>query len=119
MSSTTERLEKLLGFDPAKSDATTNSVVTEAIKEIQAERDVEVKGKVKDLLTEAVDLRKKQAEVQKKFDGETKKFEKSLGNLLSRIEKMASDGKEESKDPNQAAVPYEPVDKAFPPVEEI
>ena len=113
--STTERLEKLLGFDPGKSDATTNSVVSDAIKEIQAERSEEVKGKVKKLLSEAVDLRKKQAETQKKFDTEAKKFEQSLGKLLSKIESMASDGSK----PNQAAVDYQPIEKAMPPVEEI
>ena len=90
MSTTTERLEKLLGFDPGKSDATTSSVVTAAIQEIQEERQNEVQAKVKTLLGEAVDLRKQQAATKKKFDSENAKFEKSLGKLLGRIERMAA-----------------------------
>ena len=87
---TTERLERLLGFDPAKSNATTASVVTAAIQEIQEERSKEVQARVKTLLAEAVDLRKKQAETKKKFETEDAKFEKSLGKLLNRIEQMAN-----------------------------
>ena len=73
---TIEKLEEVLGFDPIKSGATTSNMVAIAIQELQTERSEETQKRVKSLLSEAIDLRKKQAETKKKFDNENIKFER-------------------------------------------
>jgi uncharacterized phage infection (PIP) family protein YhgE len=83
------KLEELLGFDPAKTGAGNAGVLQEAIKEINEENNKQLKQKAKDLLVQAMDLRRKMDAASKEFRKQEQKFAKELGKLLNRIEQMA------------------------------
>lgn len=87
--SPSERLEKMLGFDPSKQSAGSD-VLTKAVEAITKERAEEALGKATDLLKQAIDLRKKRDQAERDFTAATKKFDKELGKLLNRIEALAS-----------------------------
>lgn len=84
--SNSERLEKLCGFDPTKKLNATGSLLAEVAKELCEEREAKAKDSAREQLRKAVELREKMYNVRREFEGQTAKFEKELGNLLSRLE---------------------------------
>lgn len=87
MSTSVERLTKVLGFDPARSSG--GSVFQEAMEEVNKKRVEANKARAIALIEQAVELRHKMDEAQRQFNAQTKKFEKELGKLVSRIEGLA------------------------------
>lgn len=85
-----QQLVEKLGFDPAKSPTGDASILADVVKEIQEERAKEVKGKVKELLIQAITIRKQIDDAKKKFEKEVQKFEKELGKVLGDLERLAS-----------------------------
>jgi len=96
MATQAERLESVLGFDPAKS-VLDRTVLSEALKEINEERVKENKAKAKEQILKAIELRSKMEAARKQFEGQQKKFEKELGKILNKIEAMA-EGREPPED---------------------
>jgi len=84
-----ERLQSLLGYDPTK-ESPNQSIVQEAMKEIQDERNKKLKLKVVEQLTKASDLRVKMVKLKKDFESEYNKSDKELGKALNVIEAMAT-----------------------------
>ncbi len=81
-----ERLEKLCGFDPTKKLNATGKLLEEVAKELREEREAKAKESARDQLRKAVELREKMHNVRREFEGQTAKFDKELGQLLSRLE---------------------------------
>lgn len=81
-----ERLEKLCGFDPTKKLNATGDLLAEVVKELKEEREVKAKDSAREQLRKALELREKMDNVRKEFEGQTAKFDKELGKLLSRLE---------------------------------
>jgi alanyl-tRNA synthetase len=81
-----ERLEKLCGFDPTKKLNATGELLAEVAEELKKERETKAKDSAREQLRKAVELREKMHNVRKEFEGQTAKFDKELGNLLSRLE---------------------------------
>ena len=86
MSNNYERLEKLCGFDPTKKLNATGKLLEEVAKELREEREAKAKESARDQLRKAVELREKMHNVRREFEGQTAKFDKELGQLLSRLE---------------------------------
>lgn len=102
-----ERLTKMLGFDPAKNQTgNQGDVLKAAIEEITEERAEKLQADAKTLLIQAIELRQQIKQAEAQFNGQIKKFNKTLGKLLNRIEAMAAgkepptedDDKEDSKE---------------------
>lgn len=83
-----QKLEQLLGFDPTKS-IVGNSLFQEALKEISEEQNKALKSKAKEVLLQAMELRRKMDAASKEFHKQEAKFAKDLGKLLNRLENMA------------------------------
>jgi len=81
-----ERLQELLGFDAAKKGTLTSELFGEVVKEIQEERQKEAKARAKEHLVKAMQLREQMEKARKDFEGQYKKFEKELGNILNQIQ---------------------------------
>ena len=89
-----ERLFKVLGFDPSKDVGPKNEisgggVFAEAMKEVVAERTKANKEKAVVLIKQAIDLKAKWDEEEKKFASAKKKFFKDFGKVINRIEALA------------------------------
>lgn len=79
-----------LGFDPARQATGDAGLLADVVKEIQQEREKEVKTKVKELLVLAMQVRKQMDDARKKFEREWAKMEKELGKILGDLERLAS-----------------------------
>lgn len=86
MSSNSERLEKLCGFNPVKKPNATEELFQEVVSGLRKEREEKAKASAKEQLIKAIELQEKMYKVKKEFDNQTAKFEKELGKLLSRLE---------------------------------
>ena len=100
-----ERLESLVGFDPAKNLSPGNEVLQEALKHLKEEQRQAALVSTKELLVKAIDLRKQMAAKKKEFDQQFQRSEKELGKVLSKLEAM-SQGKtlEEVEDKPEESV---------------
>lgn len=87
MSTSVDRLTKVLGFDPAKSGG--GGVFQEAMEEVNKKRADAYKAKAVALIEQAMDLRQKMDDAERQFNAQKKKFEKELGKLVNRIEGLA------------------------------
>lgn len=102
-----ESLASLLGFDPTKKNQPTNDVLSEVIKELDAERRVKAKDEAKKVLTEALDLANKMKEAEKQFNTQKEKFNKELGKLLSTLGRWNQGGETKEETPSDAETPKE------------
>jgi hypothetical protein len=89
-----DRLFKLLGFDPAKEvgpkdEPQGGSVFAEAMREIVAERTKANKEKAVVLIRQAIELKGKWEDEERKFLVAKKKFFKDFGKVMTRIEALA------------------------------
>jgi uncharacterized protein YpuA (DUF1002 family) len=82
-----ERLQGILGFDPAKNKAG-QSVLTDALAEIKKDRDEQNKQKASELIKKAIACVEKMEDAKKQFNAEINKAEKELGKLVSSIEQL-------------------------------
>ena len=85
-----DRLESLLGFDPAKADATSQDVVQQAVAEIQEERSKAAAAKAKEFITKGMELVQRFDAAQKAARKEEQKFEKDLKKLMDQIDRLKS-----------------------------
>ena len=106
-SSNAERLNRLVGFDPTKKMNATEELFAEVVDELRKEREVKAKEAAKEQLSKAVELREKMDKVRKEFEGQTAKFEKELGKLLSRLEAGLRGGKPASDEATDGETPTE------------
>ena len=81
----TSRLDEL--FKDSKVEF---NVLQEALAEVSREDMEARKGKAKELIRTAMNLKSQMGEAKKKFESETKKFDKELGKVLNRLQNMAS-----------------------------
>lgn len=81
-----ERLEKLIGFDAAKSSNLTQDLFQEVLGDIKKERFEKAKVAAREQLVKAMELREKMAKAEKEFNSQKAKFNKELGKLLNRLE---------------------------------
>ena len=114
-----DRLFKVLGFDPGKDvgpkgEIGGGGVFAEAMKEVVKERTEANKVKAVVLIKQAIDLKAKWDEEEKKFLGSKKKFFKDFGKVLNRIEAL-SRGESLA---NVEAKEKEQQEKESPPKEE-
>lgn len=89
-----DRLFKVLGFDPGKeigpkTEPQGGGVFAEAMREVVAERTKANKEKAVVLIKQAIDLKAKWDEEEKKFLASKKKFFKDFGKVINRIEALA------------------------------
>lgn len=82
-----ERLQGILGFDPVKNKGS-ESILTEALSEIKAQRAEENKKKASELIKKAISCVEKMEEAKKQFSSEMQKSEKELNKLISSIEAL-------------------------------
>lgn len=90
MPTSIERLEKIVGFDPARGNSPGADVLAEALKEVKEERQKVSKEVAKQLLIKLIDLRSQMAAKKRDFDSQYKKSEKEMGKMLNKLEAMAS-----------------------------
>jgi len=95
VSKSAEKLEGLLGFDPAKRG--TLELFKEVVQEISKERTDKAKAQdeaarwlnrqaAKEHLTKAISLREGMVKAEKDFNKEKQKFEKELGKVMNQIQ---------------------------------
>ena len=84
--SSSERLEKLCGFDPAKKLNATGELLKEVVADLRSKREEAAKEAAKEQLVQAMSLREKMHKARQEFDRQQSKFEKELGKLLNRLE---------------------------------
>ncbi len=82
------------------------NILAEALEEISKERAEKRKEAAKELIRKALDLKEQKDKAKKEFLAKDKKWEKELGKVMSRLERMAQgkplddddDDEEDSKD---------------------
>lgn len=89
-----DRLFKTIGFDPSKEvgpreDVKGGGLFAEAMKEVVAERTKANKDKAIVVIKQAIDLKAKWEEEEKKFNSAKKKFFKEFNKVMSRIEALS------------------------------
>ena len=89
-----DRLFKVLGFDPGKDVGPKTlpdggGVFAEAMREVVKERSEANKAKAVVLIKQAIDLKAKWDDEERKFLASKKKFFKDFGKVVSRIEALA------------------------------
>ena len=90
-----DRLFKVLGFDPGKDvgpkdlPSEGGGVFADAMREVVKERSEANKAKAVVLIKQAIDLKAKWDEEEKKFLASKKKFFKDFGKVVNRIEALA------------------------------
>lgn len=97
----TSKLDELL-----KPHQTEFNVLQEALKEVAKEDSEARKGKAKEMIRKALDLKRQMDEAERKFTSEKKKWDKELGKTLNRLNNMANnrpleEGEEKEKESNQ------------------
>lgn len=65
-------------------------VLKEALKEVAKEDGETRKGKAKEMIRKAMDLKRQMDEAEKQFNGQKKKWDKELGKTLQRLQNMAN-----------------------------
>lgn len=83
-----ERLREVLGFDPG-SKSPGADVFNEVLQEVKKERAEQQKARAKEIVLEAIKIQEEQKKLKNQFEAQNKKFEKTLGKLLNRLEAMA------------------------------
>jgi hypothetical protein len=83
----TQKIEKALTFDPAKNNPGADCL-KEALGEILAERNEELKSQVKETLKLIIEARQKFAKVKSDFLAAEKNFEKTVNKALGKIERI-------------------------------
>ena len=91
-----ERLNKILGFDATKS-VSGSGVLSEALAEIQAERDAKNKLKAQELIKKAIECCEKMEEAKSQFSSAIGKSEKELNKLISSIESLGGGSKQKEE----------------------
>lgn len=81
-----ERLQTIAGFDAAKGFPMSDELFKEVLEEVNEGRKEEAKKRARDLLTQALDIREQMVKAERAFTGQQKKFQKTLGKLLNRLE---------------------------------
>jgi hypothetical protein len=66
------------------------NVLQEALKEVSKEDAESRKGKAKEMIRKALDLKRQMDEEERKFNGQKKKWDKELGKTLQRLANMAN-----------------------------
>lgn len=89
-----DRLFKLFGFDPSKEVGPKEEIkglglFADAMKEVVAERTKANKEKAVVVIKQAIDLKAKWDDEEKKFLAAKKKFFKEFGKVMGRIESLA------------------------------
>lgn len=84
------------------------NVLTEALKEVAKEDSETRKGKAKEMIRKALDLKRQMDEAERTFASQKKKWDNELGKTLARLSNMANnkpldegiaeDKKEENKE---------------------
>lgn len=83
-------------------------ILSEALDEISKERADKRKEAAKELIRKALDLKEQKDKNKKEFEGKDKKWEKELGKVMSRLERMAqgksldADGGEDDSETDDA-----------------
>lgn len=90
MSNNSERLEKLVGFDPVKKLSATGELLKSVVSDIKKEREEKAKTAAREKLVLAFDLREKMHKAEREFESQKAKFEKELGKLLNSLESNLS-----------------------------
>lgn len=101
----TERLNKLLGFDPTKRQSVTQELFKEVMDQVNADRMEKAREQAREQITKAIELRQQAAQLEKEFTGKMQKFDKELGKILSSLERslnpnapQAAEEEEEEKE---------------------
>ena len=81
-----ERIEKVVGFDPAKRQSLTSELFKELLDEAKEERLEKAKEAARGKLKKLMELREQVSDLEKKFKGEKQKFDKQIHKLLNEIE---------------------------------
>jgi len=66
------------------------NVLQEALKEVAKEDTETRKGKAKEMIRKALDLKRQMDEAERTFNSQKKKFDKELGKTLQRLTNMAN-----------------------------
>lgn len=66
------------------------NVLQEALKEVAKEDTETRKGKAKEMIRKAVDLKRQMDEAERTFTAQKKKFDKELGKTLQRLANMSN-----------------------------
>lgn len=82
------KLTDLLGFDPSKRDQITSDAFKEVVKEIQEERQKNIKEKAKTQLIRAMEMRDQKEKSDREYSNASKKWDKEMGKVLKGIESM-------------------------------
>ena len=101
MSNSSERLESVLGFDPAKPQGVTGDLLKEVVGEIQKERLAKAKVAAKEQIVKAMELRERMYKSKKEFDNQFAKFEKELGKMMNKLESSLNGGRVETQEPQE------------------
>lgn len=64
-------------------------ILSEALEEISKERAEKRKEAAKELIRKALDLKEQKDRAKKEFEGKDRKWDKDLGKIMSRLERMA------------------------------
>lgn len=81
----TSKLDDLL-----KPHQTEFNVLQEALKEVAKEDSESRKGKAKEMIRKALDLKRQMDEAERQFNSQKKKWDKELGKTLQRLSNMAN-----------------------------
>lgn len=80
-----ERLGSVLGFNPAKRDPITSSVLSKVLTEVKAEREKEAEQRAAGIVRQALDVAEKMDKARREFSKAEAAFEKQLGQLLGQL----------------------------------
>lgn len=84
-----DKLTEILGYDPTKNPSPTAAILAEVANELRKEREDKARGRAKELLTKAVELRTQKADLDKKYQQAAQKFDKEFGKLMKQIDALA------------------------------
>lgn len=98
MSSSSEKVKSVLGFDPVKRDPITQDVLNKVLEKKRAERRAEAETRAEGIISQVLDLNDKFEKTKKEFQKAEQAYEKTVGQLLNQLQGKSQEGQQNQND---------------------
>ncbi len=94
-----ERIEGVLGFNPVKRSPITDKVLSKVMEKVKEQKEKEAEAQAEAVVTQLLDLAKKQQKLRNDFNKADAAIEKEIGKQLNQLNStQATEGEQQTEE---------------------